>query len=152
MFLEKYTSHCFRRSGATFLADGGISLENLKRFGRWKSTTCAERYVADSSASKTDLALRVSAQPHRLAGSQSQSSQVANQTNLTQISSRVHLEKGKESSTEVSMTRIAGDSRTGSCIFGGAVSFTNCAVTINVCSPEHIPNFPAASPPPPAPQ
>ena len=127
---EKYTSHCFRRSGATFLADGGVSLENLKRFGRWKSTTCAERYVASSAAAKTGLALQISDQ-------QKLSTQASSRS---QISKKVHLEKGRDTSTEVSMTHVTGNNRGGS-IFGGEVTFTNCSVVINVSSAETISKF-----------
>ena len=43
-----YTTHCFRRSAATNLADAGVSLVNLKRHGQWKSDSTAERYIANS--------------------------------------------------------------------------------------------------------
>ena len=43
-----YTTHCFRRSAATNLADAGVSLVNLKRHGQWKSDSVAERYIANS--------------------------------------------------------------------------------------------------------
>ena len=33
-----YTSNRFRRTGATLLAESGISHENLKLGGRWQST------------------------------------------------------------------------------------------------------------------
>ena len=45
---EGYTTHCFRRSAATNLADAGVSLVNLKRHGQWKSDSTAERYIANS--------------------------------------------------------------------------------------------------------
>jgi len=45
---EGYTTHCFRRSAATNLADAGMSLVNLKRHGQWKSDASAERYIANS--------------------------------------------------------------------------------------------------------
>ena len=43
-----YTSHCFRRSAATNLADAGVSFINLKRHGQWKSDSVAEQYIANS--------------------------------------------------------------------------------------------------------
>jgi integrase len=49
---EAYTSHSFRRTGSTLLANEGISLFNLKRFGRWKSDSVAQRYVETSERSK----------------------------------------------------------------------------------------------------
>ena len=45
---ECYTSHCFRRSAATNLADAGVSFINLKRHGQWKSDSVAEAYIANS--------------------------------------------------------------------------------------------------------
>ena len=43
-----YTSHCFRCSAATNLADAGVSFINLKRHGQWKSDSVAEAYIANS--------------------------------------------------------------------------------------------------------
>jgi len=43
-----YTTHCFRRSAATNLADAGVSFVNLKRHGQWKSDSVAESYIANS--------------------------------------------------------------------------------------------------------
>jgi len=42
---DGYTSHCFRRSAATNLADAGVSLVNLKRMGQWQADSSAERYI-----------------------------------------------------------------------------------------------------------
>ena len=39
------TTHAFRRSGATSLANAGASLIQLKRAGRWQSSTVAEGYI-----------------------------------------------------------------------------------------------------------
>ena len=39
------TTHSFRRSGATALANAGASLIQLKRAGRWQSSTVAEGYI-----------------------------------------------------------------------------------------------------------
>ena len=43
-----FSSHSWRRSGATNLADGGCSRMDLKRHGQWKSDTVAESYIANS--------------------------------------------------------------------------------------------------------
>jgi integrase len=51
-----YTSHAFRRSAATWMADNGIDLINLKRFGGWKSDSVAQGYVAESVGNKTKIA------------------------------------------------------------------------------------------------
>lgn len=40
-----YMGHCFRRSSATLLADGGADLINIKRHGGWKSSAVAENYL-----------------------------------------------------------------------------------------------------------
>ena len=45
---DGYTSHCFRRSAATNLADAGVSFINLKRHGQWKSDAVVEGYIANS--------------------------------------------------------------------------------------------------------
>ena len=46
--MEGYTSHAFRRSAATNLADAGVGLTNLKRHGQWKSPAAAEGYISNS--------------------------------------------------------------------------------------------------------
>eukprot|EP00957_Ditylum_brightwellii_P200546 15288983-Ditylum_brightwellii.AAC.1 len=43
---DGFTSMCWRRSGATELANGGAGLINLKCAGGWKSSTVAEGYIA----------------------------------------------------------------------------------------------------------
>jgi hypothetical protein len=53
---EGYTGHCWRRTGATTLADTGCSLIQLKQSGGWASSTTAEGYVADSAHSKRTIA------------------------------------------------------------------------------------------------
>jgi integrase len=61
---KSYTGHCLRRSGATMLADSGVSKITLKRAGRWKSDTVCDGYVDESSASKFEIAnALVSAKP-----------------------------------------------------------------------------------------
>jgi len=52
---DKFTAHGFRRSGATLLANAGISLPMLKIAGGWKSTTVAEGYIADCSTTKRKI-------------------------------------------------------------------------------------------------
>jgi integrase len=53
---SSYTSHAFRRSAATWMADNGIDLINLKRFGGWRSDSVAQAYVAESVGNKTKIA------------------------------------------------------------------------------------------------
>ena len=45
---EGYTTHAFRRSAATNLADSGVSFVNLKRHGQWASDSVVEGYIANS--------------------------------------------------------------------------------------------------------
>ena len=45
---NNYTSHTWRRSEATNLADAGVSLINLKRHGQWFSDSIVEGYIANS--------------------------------------------------------------------------------------------------------
>jgi hypothetical protein len=51
-----YTSHCFRRSGATMLAESGASLPVMKIAGSWKSSSVAEGYIAQSVLTKRSIA------------------------------------------------------------------------------------------------
>ena len=44
--------HSFRRTSTTTLADAGASTNQIKRHGGWKSTSSAERYVAESNFQK----------------------------------------------------------------------------------------------------
>jgi hypothetical protein len=46
---EAFTGHCFRRTGASLLANGGASLLELQRAGRWKSSSVAQQYVDESA-------------------------------------------------------------------------------------------------------
>jgi len=56
---ELYTGHCFRRSGATLLANSGCSVLELKQAGNWRSSTVAETYVANSDSAKLNIAKRM---------------------------------------------------------------------------------------------
>src|SRR5271167_3636262 len=53
---KNYTSHALRRSSATWMADGGVDLINLKRFGGWKSDMAAHGYIGESTTNKRMLA------------------------------------------------------------------------------------------------
>jgi len=41
--------HFFRRQGATMYSEAGISLDNLKRIGRWKCDNVASNYIHNSN-------------------------------------------------------------------------------------------------------
>ena len=51
---DQVTGHVWRRSVATNLANSGMSLINLKRAGRWKSTQSCELYLEHSRKIKLD--------------------------------------------------------------------------------------------------
>ena len=53
---KEYTSHAYRRTGATWLANGGGSSFQIKLAGGWKSLTVAEHYVENSTVQKDDVA------------------------------------------------------------------------------------------------
>lgn len=53
---NEYTSHCMRRTGATLMADNGADTLAIMRAGGWQSRTVAEGYVAESQASKIEIA------------------------------------------------------------------------------------------------
>lgn len=56
---ERYTGHSFRRSSATFLADSGEGITNIKRLGGWKSTAVAEGYLEDSVEQKKTISNKI---------------------------------------------------------------------------------------------
>ena len=60
---SKFTGHAFRRTAATWAADSGVSLINLKRFGRWKSDSVCQEYVDKSEKVKEDAAISISLPP-----------------------------------------------------------------------------------------
>ena len=49
---QLYTGHCFRRTSATLLVDGGADITTLKRHTAHKSTTVAEGYINESLQNK----------------------------------------------------------------------------------------------------
>jgi len=55
-----YTSHSFRRSSATLLANSGADITTLKRHGGWKSNSVAEGYIADCLNNKTKISKMIS--------------------------------------------------------------------------------------------
>ena len=56
---EQFTGHCFRRSSATLLVEGGGDILNLKRHGGWKSSQVAEGYIEQSLQNKIDIASKI---------------------------------------------------------------------------------------------
>lgn len=57
-----FTGHAFRRSSATILADRGANLVQLKRLGRWRSSSVAEAYVDRSKKSKSEASMLINGQ------------------------------------------------------------------------------------------
>ena len=51
--IEMYSTHTFRRSASTVLADKN-SITNLKRHSGWSSDAVAERYIENSRAMKAE--------------------------------------------------------------------------------------------------
>jgi len=70
---DKFTGHCFRRTGATLLARNGASVMQLQTAGGWQSATVAQRYVAESDNTRLQIADRVFARGTAVDGSASES-------------------------------------------------------------------------------
>lgn len=91
---ERYTGHSFRRSSATFLADSGEEITNIKRLGGWKSTLVAEGYLEESEKRKENLCNKILSAP----STSSSSTELSNQTTLQssqlqqQLSSAINLQ------------------------------------------------------------
>lgn len=83
---EKYTSHCFRRSAATVMADSGATLPSLKRQFRWKSDSVAMTYIDQSKKHKFDVAQTLTI--HKTVSSNDQSKIL----DKTETSKHVHIE------------------------------------------------------------
>ncbi len=64
--VKLYTGHCWRRSGATALANAGETITNLKRIGRWRSDQVCEGYIEDSENFKEEAASMLSGQKRAL--------------------------------------------------------------------------------------
>ena len=54
-----HTGHCFRRTSATLLVDGGTDQLTLMRHGGWRSATVAQGYLEDSLCLKLDAAKEI---------------------------------------------------------------------------------------------
>lgn len=52
---QRYTTHTYRRSGATILASLGANNEEIRLMGDWKSPQVAARYVADSDVPRQNI-------------------------------------------------------------------------------------------------
>ena len=66
---KRYTSHCFRRTGATLLAEKGASHPALKLAGGWRSDHACEGYINNSMRMKRGIANLLEDQPGNDSGS-----------------------------------------------------------------------------------
>ena len=57
---EGYTGHCWRRTGATILAENDITLIQLKHAGGWRSDQVAQQYIDETKTGKLQIASRLS--------------------------------------------------------------------------------------------
>ncbi len=55
---KKYTAHCWRRTGATFVAESGASLQQVKLAGGWKSDAIAGTYIDNSERMKRTISIQ----------------------------------------------------------------------------------------------
>lgn len=55
----KYTGHCFRRTSATLLVNGGGDITQLKKHGGWKSTNVAEGYIDECLTNKISTSEKI---------------------------------------------------------------------------------------------
>lgn len=52
---DKYTGHAFRRTSATFMVNGGMNIDELKRQVGWKSSAVASGYIEESISKKVEV-------------------------------------------------------------------------------------------------
>lgn len=52
---EEYTTHCYRRTGASILASLGASNEEIRVMGDWKSSDVATHYIRDSGLEREKI-------------------------------------------------------------------------------------------------
>lgn len=96
---KNFTGHAFRRTAATFAAEAGIDMMNLKRLGGWKSDTVAQGYIAESDAGRKKRASAL-----RTSSPDDEPCTVPNKKNITD-----------------------GVFNAPTFVFSGNVQFTNCA-------------------------
>ena len=53
---DLYTGHAFRRTGATILAEAGLSISLIQNAGDWQSSSVAEGYIDGSNRMKETIA------------------------------------------------------------------------------------------------
>ena len=92
---ENYTGHCLCRTSATVFVNAGADITKLKRFGGWKSTAVAEKYIDDSIENKKQVCAELSKGIFKNASSTVTST---NQTSENASSTITHKEMTNENS------------------------------------------------------
>jgi hypothetical protein len=87
---ERYTGHCWRRTGGIILADKGASVLDLQRDGGWGSAGVAETYVSESRAQKQKVASKFDFD--------NKETFLDSSSQLFSIQSNTHQQKNKEPS------------------------------------------------------
>ena len=128
---ESYTSHGFRRSAATWLVDAGVSLPNLKRFGRWKSDSVASGYVNESASNK--LALSQTLQTGQMPSS---SPPLSQELSLFRVQTPTSTRQSLEISQKIGAIPQSGLTAS---IFGEYTQLSNCSIVINITAPSPPP-------------
>lgn len=101
---DRYTTHSLRRTGATILAEAGLSLATIKAAGGWRSDTVASGYIVHSTAMQRSI------------------SEAIQQQGLTSVTIDKEL-RAMEAS-------IQGQIQNLTIVSGGTVSCTNFTVNI----------------------
>eukprot|EP00300_Choanocystis_sp_HF-7_P021762 c20859_g1_i1.p1 GENE.c20859_g1_i1~~c20859_g1_i1.p1 ORF type:complete len:216 (-),score=25.91 c20859_g1_i1:126-773(-) len=71
-----YTSHTWKRTAATWLANAGLTSSDLQRHFEWKSPSVAEGYVAESTARRAYVSSLLSSSCNQSAGVQTANREV----------------------------------------------------------------------------
>lgn len=129
---ECYTGHSFRRSSATFLADAGEEITNVKRLGGWKSTTVAESYLQESESHKKNLCNKILTLDADLPSSSSSNSQMVSEPRFSMISPSVTdlATASNTPSSSGNVTSLLKNQQLSSAI--NLQSASNCTFTINI--------------------
>lgn len=112
----EYTEHCFPRTSASMLAEGGADLLTLKKHGGWRSSSVAEGYVDQSERRKVEIS--------RLLFNKDTTNISVNPNNVNHQETTSTSTEVQQQSTETT-TNQAG---------GGAVK--NTSTTMSLCQKE----------------
>lgn len=87
---DKYTGHAFRRTSATFMVTGGMSVDGLKRQVGWKSSAVASGYIEEYLANKIEVSKLIAGAVNKAGTSATSSSMNFNKPNAASKSSFVN--------------------------------------------------------------